>query len=93
MPVGVRRAAHVLSFIAPEYFFVRGQGLRSLPTTRFSSSTFTLFLFGGSLLKPNSRKKGTLISLIIKGLLGNLDKRQESFPSLLSLGGVGVQGT
>ena len=30
---------------------------------------FYPFLWGGPLLKPNSRKKGTLI---IKGLLGNL---------------------
>ena len=42
--------------------------------TRFPSSTlFTLFLGGVPLLKPNSRKKGTLI---IKGLLGNLEHLQ-----------------
>ena len=51
MPVGVRRAAHVLSLIAPEYFFVRGQGLRSLPTTRFSSSTLLPFFLLGSLIE------------------------------------------
>ena len=38
---------------------------------RLPSSTLLPFLFGGvSLLKPTLRKKGTLI---IKGLLGNLD--------------------
>ena len=34
---------------------------------------FTLLIFGLSLLKQNSRKKGTLI---MKGLLGNLDLRR-----------------
>ena len=39
-------------------------------TIRYPCSTLLPFLFGVSLLKPNSRKKGTLI---IRGLLGNLD--------------------
>ena len=39
-------------------------------TSRYPSSTLLPFLFGVSLLKLNSRRKGTLI---IKGLLGNLD--------------------
>ena len=46
----------------------RLQGSLDLP--RFPSSTLLPFFFLGPLLKPNSRKKGTLI---IKGLLGNLD--------------------
>ena len=37
--------------------------------SRFPSSTLLPFFLGVPLLKPNSRKKGTLI---IKGLLGNL---------------------
>ena len=41
-------------------------------TTRYPSSTLLPFLFWGLLMKLNSRKKGTLI---IKGLLGNLDYR------------------
>ena len=36
---------------------------------RCPSSTLLPFFFWGSLIKPNSKKKGTLI---IKGLLGNL---------------------
>ena len=39
--------------------------------TGFPSSTLLPFFLGVLLLKPNSRKKGTLI---IKGLLGNLDE-------------------
>ena len=39
--------------------------------TGFPSSTLLPFFGGFPLLKPNSRKKGTLI---IKGLLGNLDE-------------------
>ena len=39
------------------------------PFSRFPSSTLLPFFGGVPLLKPNSRKKGTLI---IKGLLGNL---------------------
>ena len=38
--------------------------------SRYLGSTLILFYFGGSLLKLNIRKKGTLI---VKGLLGNLD--------------------
>ena len=48
------------------------QGLRIfglVSLTRFPSSTLLPFFFWVPLLKPNSRKKGTLI---IKGLLGNL---------------------
>ena len=45
--------------------------------TRFPSSTLLPFFLGVPLLKPNSRKKGTLI---IKGLLGNLVKDQDSKP-------------
>ena len=46
----------------------------ALITTRFPSSTLLPFFWGVPLLKPNSRKKGTLI---IKGPLGNLDKTQD----------------
>ena len=45
------------------------QGVPEGPYTRFPSSTLLPFFWGVPLLKPNSRKKGTLI---IKGLLGNL---------------------
>ena len=45
-----------------------GLGFR---VSRYPSSTLFPFLFGGLLIKKlNSRKKG---SLIIKGLLGNLE--------------------
>ena len=47
--------------------------------SRFSSSTLLPFFFWVPLLKPNSRKKGTLI---IKGLLGNLVVKEPK--SLLS---------
>ena len=40
-----------------------------IPVPRYPSSALLPFLFGVSLLKLNSRKKGTLI---INGLLGNL---------------------
>ena len=43
------------------------QGLKA----RFPSSTLLPVFLGVPLLKPNSRKKGTLI---IKGLLGNLER-------------------
>ena len=48
-----------------------GEAAGSLPGSlaRCPSSTLLPFFFWVPLLKPNSRKKGTLI---IKGLLGNL---------------------
>ena len=50
--------------------------------TGFPSSTLLHFLFGVSLLKPKSRKKGTLT---IKGLLGNLGKEHgQSFKDVAS---------
>ena len=42
---------------------------KGIPLSRFPSSTLLPFFWGVPLLKPNSRRKGTLI---IKGLLGNL---------------------
>ena len=45
---------------------------RALFRNRFPSSTpFALYLFGAPLLKPSSRKKGTLV---IEGLPGNVAK-------------------
>ena len=43
----------------------------STSISRFRSGTILHFSFWGPLLKPNSRKKGTLIK---KGLLRDLDK-------------------
>ena len=54
----------------PQISAVRGTGSKG-NITRFLSSTLLPFYFGASLLKPNTRKKGTLI---IMGSLRNLDK-------------------
>ena len=49
-------------------------------TKRFLSSTLWPFFLGPPLLKPNSRKKGTLV---MKGLLRNLDYKGDQNPVLI----------
>ena len=60
-----------------------------LIVTRFPSSTLLPFFLGVPLLKPNSRKKGTLI---IKGLLGNLGKTPHGEGSLRGVFRVCING-
>ena len=57
--------------------------VRKCKKTRFPSSTLLPFFLEVPLLKPNSRKKGTLI---IKGLLGNLEELRAplNFPITLT---------
>ena len=55
------------------------------PQTQLGSPVvpFYPFSFWVPLLKPNSRKKGTLI---IKGLLGNLDNLDPQYPTFKLFG-------